>query len=179
VPTMRRDERGPGVAAGRITGSACRSRTLSMCRSGGKGLAVSEDQSAPWDAPAHIWGLPITSWKKRTGYELHGTLAQCIARWLDLPGYQQQECQLSCFEAGKGIWEPRRIGAYVVKHGLPPQVVAARGGVQPSKERLAEIVSMPVHTPASQSKDPSSSTPGTSLDQWQAVQARGRPPQKS
>ena len=102
-----------------------------------------------WDTPARITGLPYTNWKKRTGCELKGTMAQCIARWLDLQGYQQRECSLSWGDPITGPFGRmghHGIAAYIVAHGLPPAVAAARGG-QPPIERLRDMVSMPAHEP--------------------------------
>jgi len=109
-----------------------------------------------WDTPARVIGLPCTNWKKRTGIELRGTLAQCVARWLDLQSHQQRECTLHWGDhsAGPvGTMGPASIGAFVIAHGLPPAVAAARGG-QPSVERLREIVSMPRHEPIAQPYQP-------------------------
>ena len=74
-----------------------------------------------WDTPAHLVGLPCTNWKRRTGVEMRGTLAQCIERWLSLPPHQQQDCSLS-HDAGPGRWGPGSVRAYVAVHGLPPQM---------------------------------------------------------
>ena len=100
-----------------------------------------------WSSPARLWGMPYTNWKKRTGYEMHGTLAECVTRWLSLPGDQQRACQMACSEAGDGAWDAARIAAYVVAHGLPPALVASSGGVQPSTESLARMTNMPRYDP--------------------------------
>ena len=78
----------------------------------------------PWHAPAHLWGLPYTNWKKRTGYDLHATFGECVYRFLSLPHHAQQNCQMTCVAAGAGIWNPPRIGSYVLSHGAPPQLSA-------------------------------------------------------
>ena len=79
-----------------------------------------------------LTGLPCTNWKKRTGVELLGTMSERVARWLDLPGHQQRDCQLA---RGKpecgGIMDVDEIAAYVVANGLPPHVAATRGGQPP------------------------------------------------
>ena len=74
-----------------------------------------------WNTPARLIGLPCTTWKRRTGVEMRGTLAECILRWLNLPAHQQQDCSLS-HDAGPGRWGPGSIRAYVALHGLPPQM---------------------------------------------------------
>jgi hypothetical protein len=78
-------------------------------------------QQHTWDTPAHLVGLPCTIWKRRTGVEMHGTLAQCIARRLGLPPHQQQNCSLS-HDAGPGRLGPGSVRASVPVHGLPPQM---------------------------------------------------------
>ena len=78
-------------------------------------------QQPTWDTPTHLIGLPCTNWKRRTGIEMDGTLAQCIARRLGLPPHQQQNCSLS-HDAGPGRWGPGSIQAYVTVNGLPPQM---------------------------------------------------------
>ena len=93
-----------------------------------------------WDVSARIFGLPVTHWKKRTGFELSGTLAVCVARWLDLPDHHRQNCSLSWREGRRrGTMEPPDIAAYVLAAGLPPHVAARRSG-QPSREALRAMV---------------------------------------
>lgn len=96
----------------------------------------------PWDSPAHLWGLPVTSWKTKAGFDLRGTLAECITRWLSLAAHHQRNCEMSCRDASPGVWEAERIAAYIRTHGLPPAMVAARGGSQPSPEELERMISM-------------------------------------
>jgi hypothetical protein len=96
----------------------------------------------PWHAPAHLWGLPVTSWKKKDGFDLRGTLAECIARWLSLAAHHQRNCEMSCRDTAAGAWEAERIAAYIRTHGLPPAVLAARGGAEPSQEELERLTSM-------------------------------------
>jgi hypothetical protein len=100
-----------------------------------------------WNSPARLWGMPYTNWKKRSGYEMRGTLAECVIRWLSLPGDQQRACQMACSEAGNEVWSAERIAAYVVTHGLPPALVAAGGGVQAPAEILARMTAMPRYEP--------------------------------
>lgn len=93
-----------------------------------------------WNAAARLDGLPVTNWKRRTGYTLDGTLAQCIARWLDLPDHQRQGCSLGWREGRRwGSMEPADIAGYVVSAGLPPHVAERIGG-QPSREKLKAMV---------------------------------------
>jgi hypothetical protein len=47
-----------------------------------------------WDTSAVLSGLPVKIWKKRDGIEMHGTLAQCVERFLSLPVHQQRDCTL-------------------------------------------------------------------------------------
>ena len=97
-----------------------------------------------WNTPARLDGLPCTNWKKRTGVTMDGTLAECVARWLSLQGYQQPDCSLG--------WGPDRdgqygkmsapgIARYVLNMGLPPKVAANRGG-QPQRPVLERMVAM-------------------------------------
>lgn len=65
-----------------------------------------------WTTPAHLFGLPITNWKRRAGCEMRGTLAECIQRFLSLPKHQQQNCTLTN-SAAPGQWGPASIRAYV------------------------------------------------------------------
>jgi hypothetical protein len=81
-----------------------------------------------WDTPAHLVGLPYTNWKRKTGFEMRGTLAECIQRWLSLPQHQQQNCTLTN-DAAPGRWGPASIRAHVAVHGVPPQM----GTVPPDK----------------------------------------------
>jgi hypothetical protein len=97
-----------------------------------------------WDDPEHLMGLPCTNWKKRLGYEMRGTVAQCVARWLDLPGGQMRWSDLCWGDPAfdrNGQMGSAGLAAYVLKHGVPPHVAAARGG-QPPAEALARMVPM-------------------------------------
>jgi hypothetical protein len=86
-----------------------------------------------WDTPAHLFGLPYTSWKRKTGCEMRGTLAECVGRFLSLPQNLQQNCTLTN-SAAPGQWGPASIRAYVAVHGLPPQMAPV------SPARLREMV---------------------------------------
>lgn len=101
---------------------------------------------ADWNTPAHLWGLPYTNKKTRAGFEMRGTLAECITRWLALPGYQQQNCEMACDPPGRGIWSAERISAFVAKNGLPPDMAARRGG-QPGAADLARIAAIARYEP--------------------------------
>jgi hypothetical protein len=74
-----------------------------------------------WDSPAHLFGLPYTNWKRKSGCEMRGTLAECVQRFLSLPQHHQQNCILTN-SASPGQWGPASIRAYVAVHGLPPQM---------------------------------------------------------
>ena len=75
-----------------------------------------------WDAPSLLSGLPVTNWKKRTGAEMRGTLAQCVERFLNLPYHQQRDCSLRI--DGYRTLEAANIVAFVATHGLPPSIAA-------------------------------------------------------
>jgi hypothetical protein len=32
-------------------------------------------------------GLPVTNWKRRTGYEMRGTMAECVEKSMNLPDH--------------------------------------------------------------------------------------------
>jgi hypothetical protein len=81
---------------------------------------------------------------------MHGTLDQCVRRWLSLPGHLRQNCELSC---GCGRWSPTQIGAFVRENGLPPSMAAECGG-QPNPERLAQITAIERYEPAPGSNAP-------------------------
>jgi hypothetical protein len=72
---------------------------------------------------------------------MHGTLAQCVKRWLDLPTHAMQNCDLSWYDgiARRAVWSARQIGGHVIACGLPPEMASAAGG-QPSPEALQLIV---------------------------------------
>jgi hypothetical protein len=97
-----------------------------------------------WNTPAHLFGLPYTSWKRKTGCEMRGTLAKCIQRWLSLPQHQQQNCTLSN-DATPGQWGPASIRAYVAANRLPPQMAP----VSPDRLRVMTTKELPGPTAAS------------------------------
>jgi hypothetical protein len=78
---------------------------------------------------ARLDGLPVTNWRKRTGYSMSGTVAELIQRWIWLPYYIQQECSLGWGPnaAGQhGAMGGSEIGSYLRRNGLPPAVAAKR-----------------------------------------------------
>jgi hypothetical protein len=82
-----------------------------------------------WNTPAHMDGLPVRHWKRRTGFTERGTVAQMVQRWLGLAWHQQQECTLGWGPDGDGKHghlSGSGIGSYVLRHGLPPAMAAAR-----------------------------------------------------
>ena len=97
-----------------------------------------------WETPARLDGLPVTNWKKRTGYSMSGTVATCIERWLGLALYNMREASLGwgpCPLGDYGHMDSDQIGAFVIRHGIPPKMADRRGG-QPEPERLAAMVSL-------------------------------------
>lgn len=74
-----------------------------------------------WTTPAHVVGLPYTNWKRKTGFEMRGTLAQCVQRFLSLPQHHAQNVTLT-IEGVKGNWGPASIRAFVAANGVPPQM---------------------------------------------------------
>lgn len=85
-----------------------------------------------WNAPAHLVGLPYTNWKRKTGFEMRGTLAECVQRALSLPDHNAQNITLT-IEETPGRWNMASIRAHVAKHGAPPQM-----GI-PLPERLKQL----------------------------------------
>jgi hypothetical protein len=94
-----------------------------------------------WNTPAHLFGLPIKNWKRKSGIEMRGTLAECIQRFLSLPQHQQQNCTLTN-DAAPGHWGPGSIRAYVAVHGLPPQMTPV------SPDRLKRMTEKELPQPA-------------------------------
>ncbi|HWY60514.1 MAG TPA: SOS response-associated peptidase family protein [Rhizomicrobium sp.] len=104
-----------------------------------------------WGMAAKLEGLrpPKAKWKQGSN-PLIGSVAECIAKWLELPGYQQRDCWIAWGYpwAGEahGRMQGEAIAAYVLEYGIPPHMALQRG--QPPLERLREIVSMPRLNPA-------------------------------
>ena len=97
-----------------------------------------------WDTPARLDGLPCTNWKRREGVTMDGSMADCIARWLDLADHHKRNCTLGWgpTEDGQyGRWGAVAIGAYVIANRLPPKMAAERGG-QPTPEMLQRMTAM-------------------------------------
>ncbi len=79
-----------------------------------------------WNSPAKLVGLPYKHWKRRTGYAETGTLTQMVERWLRLPW---DHCSLGWgpdAQGRRGSLSGTGIGSYVLRHGLPPKMAAAR-----------------------------------------------------
>jgi hypothetical protein len=98
--------------------------------------------SAPpsWSAQAHLFGLPIRSWKHKGDVEMRDTFSACVQRFLSLPAHAQQNITLT-IDGTPGRWGPASIRAHVAKHGAPPQM----GRLPPDKIR--ELTSKPTLEP--------------------------------
>jgi hypothetical protein len=99
-----------------------------------------------WDTPGKLNGLPVTNWKRRTGYSMSGTVEQLIQRWLWLPYNIQQECSLGWGPnaAGQhGAMGGSEIGSYVRRNGLPPVMAAARARPA-TREEIEAMFAEPV-----------------------------------
>jgi hypothetical protein len=99
-----------------------------------------------WDTPARVDGMPVTSWKRRTGYSMSGTVADLIQRWLSLPWNIKMECSLGWGPnaAGQhGSLGGSGIGSYVLRKGLPPKMAAARARPA-SPEEIGAMFAKPV-----------------------------------
>jgi hypothetical protein len=104
-----------------------------------------------WNVAAKLEGLRESgrNWKKGPT-PIVGCLAECVARWLDLPGYKQRECWISWGyiwgDESHGRMDGEAIAAYVIANGIPPHLAAQRGG-QPPQDVLREMVAMPRYDP--------------------------------
>ncbi len=99
-----------------------------------------------WDVPAKLEGLPYTNWKRRTGYTETGTLAAMVERWLRLPWHIQSGCSLGWGpdpEGKRGSFHGLGIGAFVLRAGLPPPMMARRAR-PPTREEIERYFSKPV-----------------------------------
>ncbi len=76
-----------------------------------------------WTVQAHLSGLPYTNWKKRTGYDMRGSLAECAERFLNLPYHHQINCSLS-WEGGGHFSSSDDIRSLLRRIGPPPQMAA-------------------------------------------------------
>ncbi|HUE65806.1 MAG TPA: hypothetical protein VMO78_15635 [Rhizomicrobium sp.] len=103
-------------------------------------------------------GLPVTNWKKRAGYEIRGTMAECVEKWLSLPDYQKRDCRLRVDDLGS--FEGNGITRLVKRYGLPPRM-AARLGMW-AAQYLEAIKQRPYERPAS--ADPISLGHGSARD---------------
>lgn len=111
-----------------------------------------------WDRPALLSGLPVTNWKKRTGYELHSTLGACVEKWLNLPDYQKRDCSLRIDDLGS--FEGAGIASLVSQHG-PPPAMATRLSMS-AEQYLKTIEQKPYERPAT--ADPISLGHGSARD---------------
>lgn len=104
-----------------------------------------------WNTPAHLDGLPCTNWKTRAGVTMYGTMAECVARWLRLPGYQQGACSIGWGpnqHGQHGGWSASNIASYVSRKGLPPAYAAVRKNL--SREEITRLIAMePYRAPPS------------------------------
>jgi hypothetical protein len=100
-----------------------------------------------WDVPAKLDGLPVRHWKRRTGFTERGTVAQMVERWLRLAWSQQQGCSLAWGPDGDGKhggWQANGIGAFVLRAGLPPQMLAARSR-PPTRDEIEAMFARPAY----------------------------------
>lgn len=100
-----------------------------------------------WNVPAKLDGLPVRHWRRRTGFTERGTIAQMVERWLQLSWNQQQECSLAWgpdTNGKHGSWQPNGIGAFVIRAGLPPQMLAARSR-PPTPEEIERMFAKPAY----------------------------------
>lgn len=100
-----------------------------------------------WNVPAKLDGLPVRHWKRRTGFTERGTVAQLVERWLRLAWNQQQGCSLGWgpdADGRHGGWQANGIGAFVLRAGLPPQMLAARS-LRPTREEIERMFTKPAY----------------------------------
>lgn len=100
-----------------------------------------------WDVPAKLDGLPVRHWKRRTGFTERGTVALMVGRWLRLAWNQQQCCSLGWgpdSDGNHGSWQANGIGAFVLRVGLPPQMLAARS-YPPTSEDIERMFAKPAY----------------------------------
>jgi hypothetical protein len=99
-----------------------------------------------WNTPAHMDGLPVRHWKRRTGATETGTVAQLVTRWLALPWNIQFGCSLGWgpdAEGKHGHLSGTGIGSFVLRVGLPPAMLAARSR-PPTREEIEKMFAKPV-----------------------------------
>jgi hypothetical protein len=100
-----------------------------------------------WSTPAKLDGLPVRHWKRRTGYTECGSLAQMVERWLRLAWNQQQECTLGWgpdADGQHGHMSAGAIAAFVLRVGLPPQMLASRAK-PPTREEIERMFARPAY----------------------------------
>ena len=91
-------------------------------------------------------GLSYTNWKRRTGFTGRGTTAQIVERWLRLAWNQQQECSLGWgpnSEGEHGSMSANGIGAFVLRKGLRPAMLAVRRS-PPTSQEIEGMFAKPV-----------------------------------
>ncbi len=99
-----------------------------------------------WNTPAHMDGLPVRHWKRRTGYTERGTVAQLVQRWLTLPWNIPMECSLGWgpnAQGKHGTFSSTGIGSFVLRAGLPPAMLATRSR-PPTREEIEAMFAKPV-----------------------------------
>ena len=99
-----------------------------------------------WNLPAQLDGLPYTNWKRRSGYTEIGTLAAMTERWLRLPWNVQAGCHLSWGPDAEGKRDSAHgngIGAFVLRVGLPPAMLACRSRA-PTREEIERMFAKPI-----------------------------------
>src|ERR1700760_2096655 len=114
-----------------------------------------------WDTPARLDGLPVTNWKRRTGYSQTGTVAELVERWLSLAFNHQQECSLGWgpnAAGAHGCLHGDGIGRFVLRADLPPQM-QARLSRPLTREEIERKFSHPGWRPDRPSDKPGPSTP--------------------
>lgn len=100
-----------------------------------------------WNTPAKLDGLPVRHWKRRTGFTERGTVAQMVERWLRLAWNQQQGCSLGWgpdANGKQGGWQANGIGAFVLRAGLPPPMLAKRSR-PPTREEIEAMFAKPAY----------------------------------
>lgn len=100
-----------------------------------------------WNAPAKLDGLPVRHWKRRTGFTERGTVALLVERWLRLAWNQQQGCSLGWgpdADGKLGSFQANGIGAFVLRAGLPPQMLAGRSRT-PAREEIEQMFAKPAY----------------------------------
>ena len=104
------------------------------------------DREPTWDTPAHLDGLPVRHWKRRTGFTERGTVAQMVERWVCLAWNQRQECSLGWgpnADGHSGTMWASELASYVQRHGLPPAMLAGRAR-PPTAQEIEAMFAKPI-----------------------------------